>query len=72
MEWIGLARDRDQWRSVVTTIMSQKTPGRCWVAEELETSREWFTSTELVTFSYMQFVNFVMHFISLHLSHNDV
>jgi hypothetical protein len=30
MDWIDLARDRDQWRALVNTVMNLRGSLKCW------------------------------------------
>jgi hypothetical protein len=30
MDWIDLAQDRDQWRTLVNTVMNLQVPLKCW------------------------------------------
>jgi hypothetical protein len=50
--WIDLAQDRDQWRSLVNTVMKlrfRKILGNSLVPERLAAPKEGFNSMEIVS-----------------------
>jgi hypothetical protein len=52
MDWIDLAQDRDQWRTLLNTVMNfgfHKMLGSSSVTAQLVASREWLNSMTLVS-----------------------
>jgi hypothetical protein len=45
MDWIDLAEDRDQWRTLVSAVMNLRGSIKCWeVAAQLAASQEGLSS----------------------------
>jgi hypothetical protein len=64
MDWIDLAQDKDQWRTLVKTVMNlrvHKIFRNFLVAEQLLASQEGFNSMELV-FSSMTMVPIILYY----------
>jgi hypothetical protein len=51
MDWIDVAKDRDQWRALLNTVMNlwvSSKLGSSWVAAQLPASQEGLSSKKLV------------------------
>jgi hypothetical protein len=60
MDWIHLAKDRDQWRVLLNTVMSLHIPkkfGNSWVTERLVASQGGPSSMKLVNEAVLQVYN---------------